>query len=191
MDFTSYKVAKPEFQSLVEGEQIVRLLRVEALNSFQQYNGEAKDSLPEWANATPQLAITVVAAEDGKNGGLTHRFNGCGYRKYSELSEKELKSGKYENISGYACYKDDDGDLVREEDAIRTKSCENIVNQFAAALHIKEGADLMDALQEAIQDQVRFRATVVNEPYEGKDQMRISRFKAVASTVTAEAEFED
>jgi hypothetical protein len=188
--FKSFKVSKPEFALLAEGEHIVRLLRIEPLNSFQQYNGQPKDELPEWANATPQLAATVVAAEEGKNGGLTHRFNGCGYRKYDELSEKEIKSGKYENIEGYACHKDADGDIVREEDPDRTQSCANIINQFAAAMRIEEGEELMPALEKAIQDQVLFRVTVINDPYDGKDQLRLTRYRSV-SAVAVEDDFED
>lgn len=187
--FKDFKVSKPEFALLPEGEQQVRLLRVEVLNSFQQYNGQPKESLPQWANATPQLAITVVASAEGKNGGLTHRFNGCGYRKYDELTEKELKSGKYINVEGYACYKDADDDIVREEDTDRTQSCANILNQFASAMQIEEGSDLMPALEEAIQDQVSFRVTVTNDPYEGKDQLRLTRFRSMAVT-TAGTDFE-
>lgn len=188
--FKQFKVSKPEFQLLPEGEHVVRLLRVEPLNSFQQYNGSPKDELPDWANATPQLAVTVVASEEGKNGGMTHRFNGCGYRKYADLSEKEIKDGKYENIGGYACYKDKDDDIVREESEENTNSCSNIINQFASALQIEEGNELMPALEEAIQNQVAFRVTVTNEPYDGKDQLRLTRFRSVA-TVAVEDKFQD
>jgi hypothetical protein len=184
--FKSFKVAKPEFQLLKEGEHVVRLLRVEVLNSFQQFNGATKDELPPWKNATPQLAITVVAAEEGKSGGMTHRINGCGYRKYDDLSAKEIKSGKYEDINGYACYKDEDDDVVREEDEERTQSCANIINQIANAMKIKEGTPLLAGLEEAIADQTNFKVTVVNEPYDGKDQFRLTKFRAIA-TVAADA----
>jgi len=189
--FKDFKVAKPEFQLLPEGEQVVRLLRVELLNSFQQYNGTAKDELPQWENATPQLAVTVVASEEGKNGGMTHRFNGCGYRKYDELTKAEKDSGKYEDIDGYACYTDDEGDMIREEDPDRTEKCANIINQFASALQIEEGEDLMPALNRAIEDQVAFRVTVVNEPYEGKDQFRLTRFRALATVTAGGEDFDD
>ena len=171
----------------------MRIIRATVLNSLQQYNGQPKDELPAWANATPQLAITVVAAEDGKSGGLTHRFNGCGYRKYDELSEKELKSGNYEAIEGYACYKDKEGDIVREESEDNTKACENILNQFAMAMQIPEGSDLMESIEEAIQNKTTVRATVVNEPYLEKDQFRLNRFRAMTGEAVAATDdkFED
>lgn len=188
--FNDFKVEKPEFQLLPEGEQLVRVIRRTVLNSFQQYSGQPKEDLPEWQNATPQLAITVVAAEEGKNGGLTHRFNGCGYRKYDELSEKEMKSDKYENVEGYACYKDKDSDLVRETDKDRTKSCSNILNQFAASLHIKEGDSLMEGIDNAILNKTPFRVTVTNELYNGRDQFRLNRYRAAAA-VAVDDGFED
>lgn len=188
--FNDFKVEKPEFQLLPEGEQLVRVIRRTVLNSFQQYSGQPKEDLPEWQNATPQLAITVVAAEEGKNGGLTHRFNGCGYRKYDELSEKEMKSDKYENVEGYACYKDKDSDLVRETDKDRTKSCSNILNQFAASLRIKEGDSLMEGIDNAILNKTPFRVTVTNELYNGKDQFRLNRYRAAAA-VAVDDGFED
>ena len=121
---------------------------------------------------------------------MTHRFNGCGYRKYEDLSKEELDSGKYENIDGYACYKDNEGDIVREESEENTQACANIINQFASALQIEEGTELMPALEEAIASQKTFRVTVKNEPYDGKDQLRLARFRSLA-TVAVSDEFED
>lgn len=188
--FKKFKVAKPEFALLAVGEQIVRLLRIEEMNSFQQYNGTPKDELPEWQNATPQLAVTVVAAEEGKNGGLTHRFNGCGFEKYDDLTDKQIKSGKYVNVGGYACYKDGDDDLVRLESEENTKACANIMNQFAAALQIEEEMELIEGLQQAIADQIPFRVTVTNEPHNGKDQLRLNRFRSIIKVAVAD-DFED
>ena len=188
--FKKFKVSRPEFALLPVGEQIVRLLRTEEMNSFQQYNGTPKDELPEWQNATPQLAVTVVAAEEGKNGGLTHRFNGCGYVKHDELSDKEIKSGNYVNVDGYACYKDDDKDLVRKESDERTQACANIMNQFAAALQVEEETDLLEGLNQAITEQTPFRVTVTNDPYDGKDQLRLSRFRSIAKVAVGD-DFDD
>jgi len=190
--FRSFKVSKPEFVTLKEGEQVVRIIRAQVLTSFQNYDGSPKEESKEWTNPIPQLAITVVAAEDGKSGGLTHRFNGEGCRKYNELSEKELASGKYEDIEGYACYKDKDGDVVREESDDNTKACENIINQFAMAMQFEEGADLMNSIEEAIQTKATMQVTVINEPYNDKDQFSLSRFRAVVGElVEADDKFED
>lgn len=181
--FMNKKVEKPLFNLLPTGEHLVRLIRAEETNSFAQFNGEAKSNLPEWKDATPQLAVTVVAAEAGKSGGLTHRLNGRGYIKYDELSDEQKASGEYEDINGYACSLNEDGLMVREESAAHTKECSNILNQFAAAIGAKEGETLGEAITRAIAKQVQFKVTVINDPYEGKEQLRMQRFKAVAQTV--------
>jgi hypothetical protein len=188
--FKDFKVSKPEFNLLPAGEHVVRMIRAEEVTSFQQFSGDEKVNLPEWKDATPQLAITVVSAEEGKSGGLTHRFNGRGYVKMSELSKEQRESGDYEDKAGYACSLNDDNLLVREVSEQHTKECANIINQFAGALGIKEGSKLGKALASAIADQVTFRVTVVNVPYEGKDQLRLTRFKAL-SAVPVKADFEE
>jgi len=175
----SFETSRPEFNLLSEGEHIVRLSRYEILDSFTQYSHEPKAELPAWSNACPQLAITVLNAEEGKSGGLTHRLNFEGYVKYEELSEAQIKSGKYENVEGYACTKKGD-DLVRAVDEEKTKTCANIANQFAMALGIPEGTNLIEGLDMARDEQVTFRVTVVNEPYDGRDQLRLSRFRQIA-----------
>jgi hypothetical protein len=187
--FKKFKVEKPTFQLLPEGEHLVRLTSVSAITSFDQYNGEKKDKMPEWGNATPQLAITVVSAEDGKSGGITHRLNGCGYVKFDDLSEKEIKSGKYESIEGFAC-KEVAGVIVRIESEKNTQACANIINGFAASLKIPEGENLMDGIKKAIAEKTAFMVTVSIEDYDGKDQYRISKFKA-AEAVAEVKEFEE
>jgi hypothetical protein len=187
--FKNFKVSKPEFNLLPLGTHAVRLIRYEEVNSFQQYNGDEKLKLPAWKDATPQLAITVVAAGDGKSGGMTHRFNGRGYVKMNELTDKQRKSGKYEDQQGYACSLNDDNLLVREVSEQHTKECANIINQFAGALGVKEGSKLGNALDKAIEAKIKFSVTVVNEPYEGADQFRLAKFKP--ATVAVAADFEE
>lgn len=188
--FKDFKVSKPEFNLLPAGEHIVRMIRAEEVTSFQQFSGDEKVKLPDWKDATPQLAITVVSAEEGKSGGLTHRFNGRGYVKMSELSKEQRESGEYEDKQGYACSLNEDNLLVREVSEQHTKECANIINQFAGAIGIKEGSKLGKALAQAIADQTTFRVTVVNVPYEGKDQLRLTRFKAL-SAVPVKEDFEE
>jgi len=188
--FGEFKVEKPEFSLLPEGDSRVRVIRAEILNSFQKFNGSPKDELPQWKNATPQLAITVVASEKGKNGGLTHRFNGCGYEKYDELSQKQMESGDFENIDGYACKKDKDGDIVRIVSKERTESCNNIINQFAAAMQLPVDSNLMDGVNRAIAEKTEVNVTVVNKPFDGRDQLRLEKFRAAAA-VTVDDGFED
>lgn len=186
--FSSHVVAKPEFQLLPQGIAEVRLLRFEVLDSFTQFNGTVKDDdkLPEWIDPTVQLAITVVSAEKGKSGGLTHRFNGGAFAKYDQLSDEQRDSGNYENLGGYACKLNKQGKYERIPDPEKTKSCDNIMNQFANALRIPEGTLLLDGLAEARDDQRVFQVTVTNDEYKGKDQYRLSKFKAVTPVAVNE-----
>lgn len=181
--FKSLQVERPEFNLLPVGEHVVRIIRAEETNSFSQFNGEAKKKDFGWKDATPQLAITVVAAEEGKSGGLTHRLNGLGYLKYSELNDKQRESGQFEDIGGYACQLNEDGDIVRTMSEQHTKQCKNIINQFAASLGAREGENLGDVLTRAIAEQVKFRVTIVNDEYDGREQLRLSRFKAIATVM--------
>ena len=76
--------------------------------------------------------------------------------------------------------------MIREVSEEHTKECENIMNQFAAALKIKVGSNLVKGLDKAIAEKTEFIAVVVNEPYDGRDQLRISRFKTVKAVVKAD-----
>lgn len=181
--FLSKKVERPQFNLLAAGEHVVRLIRAEETDSFSQFNGEAKGKVTAWKDATPQLAITVVAAEKGKSGGLTHRLNGLGYTKWNQLSDAQKESGDYEEQGGYACALNEDGILVREVSPEATKACNNILNQFAAAIGAKEGESLGDAIAKAIAQETPFRVTIINDEYNEKEQLRMQRFKAVAASV--------
>lgn len=181
--FLSKKVERPQFNLLAAGEHLVRVIRAEETDSFSQFNGEAKAILPAWKDACPQLAVTYVAAEQGKSGGITHRFNGLSYVKWNQLSDAQKESGEYEEHGGYACTINEDGLLVREVSPEGVKACDNILNQFASAIKAKEGENLGDAIQRAIAEQTVLRITVVNDEYEGKEQLRVQRFKAVAAAV--------
>jgi hypothetical protein len=183
--FSDLVVEKPEFSLLPEGDNVVRLIRFEEVDSFTNYDGTEKTNEKGWDDATPQLAITVVAAEDGKSGGLSHRFNGMGFVKYDELTDKQKQSDKYMNVDGYACEKKGD-QVVRILDPERTKSCKNILMQFANAAGCEPGVSLADGLNKAIADGHTFTTTVTVEEYDGKDQHRLTSFKKAVAAVEAD-----
>jgi hypothetical protein len=182
-----YQSKTPEFQKLPEGVQKVRLVSYKETDSFHNYDGSLKNELPEWANPCEQLAITVVSTS-GK-GGLTHRLNMEGYVKFSELTTEEVKSGKFTDVNGYACAKNKSGKLVRIVDEGKTKTCENILDQAFAAIGMEEGSGVAD-LDTAIADKKEFDILVVNEPYEGADQLRIKSFRKIKADATGKVEVE-
>jgi hypothetical protein len=192
--FAQMTVVPNEFQNLPEGENNVRMVRYQITDSKKNYDGSDKDKTTPWADVTPQIAITVVSATKGISGGLTHRFNGLGFTKFEELTPLQLEKGrvlsnkkvaKYENHEGYACYKNEQGQLVREVSAKHSESCKNILNQFASSLQIPEGTPLLDGLDAAVENGVEFKITVKEEMYEGKTQYRLTSPRAIKSAVAA------
>jgi hypothetical protein len=178
---SNYVSKTPEFQKLPEGSHGVRLVSYKETDSFHNYDGSMKEVLPEYCNPCEQLAITVVSVA-GK-GGITHRLNMEGYTKFADLTDKEVQSGKFTDIAGYACaVNPKTKKLERIPDAGKTVTCENILDQFFSAVQLKEGSTIND-LDTAIADKYPFEIVVVNEPYDGADQLRISRFrKATVAT---------
>jgi len=184
----NYASKAPEFQKLDKGDQNVRLVSYKATDSFHNYDGSLKADLPEYKNATEQLVITVVSTT-GK-GGLTHRLNMDGYVRFSELTEKEVKSGKFVEVDEFACAKDPkSGDLVRLSDEARTKTCEGILDQMFAAMQIPVGEGI-EALDEAIAEKREFTVNVTKEEYAGKDQYRIGAFKKIKTAILEKSSLE-
>jgi hypothetical protein len=183
---SNYKSKTPEFQKLPEGENEVRLVSYKPTDSFHNYDGTLKDVLPAYTNPCEQLALTFVSTKGA--GGMTHRINMEGYPRYSELSDEEIKSGKFTDVNGYACsVNKKSGKLERTPDKNRTAVCENILDQFFGAIGLPEGSGI-DDLDIAIAEKTPLMVMVVNEPYEDKDQLRISRFKKAQSAVAIETE---
>ena len=204
--FSNVVVETPELQLLPAGKNIVRLFRHEELDSFTQYSGEPKAQEKDYDIPTPQLAITVVSAEDGKSGGLTHRFNGLGYVKADELTEEQKKDERYSEVDGFACcmhaYDEKSGQYVvdlekgdvlgRIVDTKRTQSCKNIMMQFARSAGLVEEQGFLNELDRIEADpDATFEVTVSVEEYNGKDQYRLTNFKPVSADIEAESLLED
>lgn len=184
----SYKSKAPEFQKLPAGDHTVRLVSYKATDSFHNYDGTIKENLPEYKNATEQLVITVVSTE-GK-GGITHRLNLDGYLRYSQLTKKEVESGKFIEIDDFACAKDPKtGIVVRLSDEARSKTCEGILDQFMGALQMPVGSAIED-LDIAIANKVEFVVKVTKDEYKDKDQYRIGGFRKKAVSVPAGGDLE-
>lgn len=184
----SYQSKAPEFLKLDKGDHEVKLVSYKTTDSFHNYDGSIKPNLPAYSNPTEQLVITVVSAK-GK-GGLTHRLNMDGYVRFNELTEKEVKSGKFVEIDEFACAKDPKtGALIRISDEARTKTCEGILDQMFAAMQIPVGEGI-EALDECIHNNRVFVVNVTKEEYQGKDQLRIGSFKKVKIAVEEKSELD-
>jgi len=184
----SYASKAPEFQKLPEGDQNVRLVSYRVSDSFHQFDGSLKDNLPEYENPTEQLIVTCVSTS-GK-GGITHRLNMEGYTRFNELTDKQLQSGKFVDVDGYACARDiKTKKLIRLSDPKRTATCEGILDQMFAAMNIPVGNGI-EALEDVIAEKVEFTVKVTKEDWEGKDQYRIGSFKKAVVAVPTTSDLE-
>jgi hypothetical protein len=184
---SSYTSRAPEFQKLPEGENTVRLASYKVTDSFHNYDGTLKSNLPGFVNPTEQLAITCVSTE-GK-GGITHRLNMDGYLRTEQLSDKELASGKFIDINGYACAKNAEGEVVRLIDEERSNTCMGILDQFFASTGLPVGSTLED-LDAIIADKTEFVIKVTKDVYADKDQFRISSFRRTTAKVHSGADIQ-
>ena len=178
--FGGFKSEKPSFTQLPEGKLSLKLVAVILLNSFLNHDGTEKpaDKRKGWADSTPQLAITVISADPAIKGGMTHRLNGLGYKTYDMLTKKQLESGKFQNIEGYACITDKDGNIVRVVDEAKTEQCKNILNELFSALGLPEGSGV-EELKAAAGVQAEFVATVVKDVYQDKENYKLTKYRKV------------
>ena len=186
--FGGFQVSKPEVNVLSAGVHVVHISKFLLTDASRTYSGELKTDLKPWVDVHPQLAVTY-AAVDGR-GVITDRFNTKGNLRYDELTEAQRKSGRFENVEGYACITNNAGELERVESPERTTQCHNILNKFAQAAGLKEGENLIEGLNAAIAEKRQLTITVSSDTYEGKDQLRVTRFTAAKAVKTASSDFE-
>ena len=178
--FGGFKSEKPSFTQLPEGKLNLKLVAVIMLNSFLNHDGTEKpaDKRKGWDDPTPQLAITVISADPLIKGGMTHRLNGLGYKSYDSLTKKQLETGNFQNIAGYACKTDKDGNIVRIVDDAKTEQCKNILNELFGAIGLPEGSGVAE-LEAAAKTQKEFVATVVKDVYEEKENYKLTKYRKI------------
>ena len=184
--FQNFKSEAPEYKNLAEvQDHPVRLVRAELTDSRTQFDGTEKENLPDYVDATEQLACVFVSAE-GK-GSIVHRFNGTGFTKYDELTAEQKKSDKIINIDGYACVKKGE-DYVRIQSEERTKACQNILNNVFDAFQIPAGSG-MESLNDVIEERRVALITITKDEYQGKEQYRVARLKKMRKAVATDEQF--
>jgi hypothetical protein len=121
-----------------------------------------------------QIAIDM---QDAKGKFITLWLNTTGFKRYSELTEKELASGKFENssidpdIDGFAI---DKKTGQRIEDEERTASALSIIGKLAKDAGLPDGmeASLEEVLQACVGREVGIHVEAVN----GKAKVRYTQF---------------
>lgn len=176
----SYESKQPSSQLLKPGEHDVVILGYTECTSNDELKAlkvvGPKADLPSWINPVDCLAIWV----GNKTGSMTARQYLGGFQRYSELSDKQLKSGNYEDVEGFACEITKKG-LVRVEDPERTAVCFSIIDRLIWALGYPEGTNALVALDQAVANKTPMHVTIVAEPWEdGDDQLRIKKFTRIS-----------
>ena len=168
------------------GEQRVKVVKVWATDSHHKdstkSNMKTEDELPEWKDATPQLAVTLqgIDPETGKSiGVVTTRFNAYGYLRYTELEEHGHNPDDYftAGADGYAVHLESEFRVYSEE---RTKQATNIMNEFLDACGIPEGTKFeTEEDWKAKLIGCELMVTVYRDTYEGKDRAKVKAPKAI------------
>jgi hypothetical protein len=185
--FSSFQVAKPELTLMQAGDHVSRISSVRMTDADHQLDGVPKKEQKPWVDVHHQMAVTFASVKGA--GLITNRFNSKGFERYDELTDEQRASGKFENVEGFACRKNKQGQLERCESVSRTTECINILNKFAAALGIAEGESLMDGIQRAIAEKRELVVLVKADVYKDKDQLVVKGFKKVVDA-SSEADSE-
>lgn len=189
IDFTGFKSRKPEnnLQPLSDGWHQVAISRVIQLTDRNASLTEPtlKQKAYEWIDETPQLAVIF----NGADGGIIHRYNGAGYKRYEEIPENE--KNQYVSAAGYAV---GIKSKMRVIDEKRTSDAENILlNLFASCKTVDEATSEMSPLPEGseISDLVgcRLEIFVETHTYEGKAQSRVTKSRRISELVHTNEEF--
>lgn len=136
-------------------------------------NPVVKDKLPEWKDATPQMAV-VFWHQDGVT---VRRFNAHGFVRYSELSESDRKDYDELGSEGYAVHKTKKTRVISKAN---TESCMNILNQFFDACGLPVGSTYEDLPNCMVQGKV------VAREYGDKTYYDLASFKRVGTDVPVE-----
>lgn len=127
-----------------------------------------KEVLPEWKDATQQMAVVFWH----KEGVTVRRFNANGFVRYSELEEGQRKDFDELGTEGYAVHKKS---KTRVIDEVRTASAINIINQFFDACGLAEGSSYLDL------PGCMVSGSITAKEYGDKTFYELSSFKAVKS----------
>ncbi len=183
-----YTAKESSQDRLPAGNHVVSIVDWRVLHSRIEWNGDPKAKLPEFSDSTPQLGVMFR----GKEGIAFHRFNIWGFARFDELTDEQQGSDKFAKVvfgeTVYACKVQGDGQLVRIRDKKRCADAESIIDQFMASVG-KTGVSIGDAMADLVASEHELTITVEDDEYNGKDQLKVTRFNKAVATVEADGEF--
>jgi hypothetical protein len=185
LGYTSKESSRQD--KLGTGEHTVSIVEWKVLHSRINWDESEKDSLPEFADPTPQLGLMFHNEE----GVAWYRANMLGYKRWEDLTEDQQNSNEFERVvfgdQAYAC-KNVKGQLVRIKDKKRTEDAQSIVDQIMSAVGMT-GQKIGDAMDTVVGNGTKLRITIDHEEYRGKTQTRIKNFTKVKEDDLVSAEF--
>ena len=193
MRLNNYMSKEPKSRLLGEGVHRVSLLsyiEVDSMTSIKDGKlAGKKDKIFPWVNPVDQLYIVV----GNKDGVVGYRHNLSGFPRYTELSDKQLASGRFVDKQGFACEITENG-LVRAEDPDRTAKCESILDSILWACGAIPGMPALDVLDSALANKTEFLVTVVRDAWKETEdsvetsQLRLTKFQRIEVPVTGHAD---
>ena len=142
MGLLNRKTEKVSSKVLEAGEHKVKVISMtETTDQRADINSAIDEAKEGWKDATPQIAI-VFGSTSGA-GVFTHRYNLKGFKRFSEMSEKEQKLC---NVAGDAEYAVSKKTGMRIEDAARTAKAWESVDRLAANAGLPVGTELQEAI---------------------------------------------
>lgn len=135
----------------------------------------------EYSDLTNQLAILVQTTEETPRS-LIYRFNGKGFERDSDFTEDELQDWLDENPDAHGV--SENGYLIqivgnqwqRREDESDSAICMEIISEFVKALGYPAGTIITEAIDEAVADELTFKAEAYKE--DGYENIKLRAFRA-------------
>ena len=169
-----YESKEASKDRLEAGLHAVEITDCKPMDSRTKWNGDEKDTLPDFADPTPQLGVEF---RDESGAVAWHRFNFWGYQRWDELPEADQASDKYEQVvfgeTVYACEVQGD-DLVRILDPKRTADAQSIVDQFIAAVGMT-GEKIGEIIDTLVGQKLIIK--VEDDEFLGVAQTRVTNFE--------------
>lgn len=181
----SFVSAKPEALTLKAGEHVVTVTAAKMSDSFHSFDGTEKTKLPEWADATPILAIKLK----GEGGSFIHNLNLLGFSKFMEMDDEFIKEYGVQDANEYALIKNglldedlkdpdlDDEAIVRIPDLEKCTQCETYINRLMWAVYEEDGFTIEELLETLNSGDVKIRVMIEEDPYKNRDGVEVTGYK--------------
>ena len=188
-----YVSRQPEAQLLPTGMNVVHLISAIDCTSFNSIRATAdglsitgdKDKEYSYSNPMEQIAVHI----GNEHGSVVHRFNCDRLLRWSELTKKQLESGKYTEVDEIACHMVGDN-LERMIDKDST-TCDDIIGKFLFAITGVNGIDAEQAVDSAIASKYKFCVDIVKQVWDSKTQLVANKFYGLANETKAVEEKSD